>query len=233
MAPPDTSIHAARVTASAPWAGWDADRKLVTLAADIQRGAEQFASMRLSAAVIGHSSSSFLGGKGWDEAIIKALQNILGTELPLSTNGLDCVAAAQASDIRRPLLVLPPWFGPGIVAAGTQYFTDHGIVPAATLSFDPGPEWHNVAPQDMYPKGLGFEQKVEPLCQQIADACPAPADGILIAGTGFRCVAIIEQLETTLGMPVITANQASLWQCLQHAGINTSINDYGRLLSQA
>ena len=41
----------------------------------------------------------------------------------------------------------------------------------------------------------GRSGRAEALYRQIRAACPAEADGILIAGTGFRCVAIVEALE--------------------------------------
>ena len=82
----------------------------------------------------------------------------------------------------------------------------------------------------MYPRGLGFAQAVEPLHAQILAACPAEADGVLIAGTGFRCVAILDALEAALQRPVVSANQASLWHCLQQAGVRADIRGYGRLL---
>ena len=85
-------------------------------------------------------------------------------------------------------------------------------------------------PQDLYPQGMGFEQEIEPLYAQIRKACPAEADGVLIGGTGFRCVGILETLERDLGRPVISANQASLWHCLRMTGINTPIEGYGALL---
>src|ERR1700712_620397 len=42
MAPAGVSIHAARVTARAPWARWDSERRDVVLEADLERGAAQF-----------------------------------------------------------------------------------------------------------------------------------------------------------------------------------------------
>ena len=78
---------------------------------------------------------------------------------------------------------------------------------------------------------MGFEQEVEPLYAQIRAACPPAADGVLIAGTGFRCVAILETLEQDLGRPVISANQASLWHCLRLAGIRAPVAGYGNLLT--
>jgi maleate isomerase len=232
MAPPNTSVHAARVTAGTPWAHWNEHRSTVTLAADVQHGAEQFAAMRLTAVTVGHSSSSFLGGAGWDQAIINKLADVLDSTVTIGTNGLDCMAALRAARIQRPLLVLPPWFGQNIISAARQYFADHEISLADVLSFDPGPKWRDVPPQDMYPRGIGFEQALEPLYQQIINSSCSHADGVLIAGTGFRCVGIIDQLEQEMNLPVITANQASLWHSLRRTGIDTKIDGYGCLLSQ-
>ena len=39
-----------------------------------------------------------------------------------------------------------------------------------------------------------------------------------------------EQLEETLGIPVITANQATVWQLLKLAGYNRPVSGYGELL---
>ena len=230
MMPADVSVHAARVTARAPWAAWNADRTSVELEADVVRGARQFAAMRLQAVVIGHSSSSFLGGKGWDAAVVAELGKILGPGIAITTNGLDCLAALQAAGVRAPLLVLPPWFGATTIDAGVGYLGRQGVTPATTLRFDPGPDWRNVPTDEMYPRGLGFEQEIQPLYEQIIAACPAHADGVLIAGTGFRAVAIIDALEQKLGRAVIAANQASLWHCLRRSGVDAKVKGYGRLL---
>ena len=229
MLPPGVSVHAARVTARAPWARWRADRSGVDLKDDLVRGARQFAAMRLSAVVVGHSSSSILGGPGWDEAIVGALSEALAPGVFVTTNGLDCLAALLASAVRRPFLVLPPWFDDATVAAGVRYYEGHGFQPAGHLRYDPGRNWRDVPPGDMYPQGMGFEQEVEPLYAQIRAACPATADGVLIAGTGFRCVAILDALERDLKRPVLSANQASLWHCLRTAGVHAQVAGYGSL----
>jgi len=53
---------------------------------------------------------------------------------------------------------------------------------------------------------------------------------VLIGGTGFRCVGILEVLEHDLKRPVISANQASLWHCLRRSGVHTAVEGYGSLL---
>ena len=181
----------------------------------------------MSVVVVGHSSSSFLGGKGWDEAVVKALSGILGSRIAATTNGLDSLAALRASGVRRPFLVLPPWFNDKTVEAGVRYYQDHGLAPADYHRYLPGPKWRDVPPGNLYPKGLGFEQDVTSLFEQITGACPTSADGVLIAGTGFRCVAILDSLEQSLKRPVLSANQASLWHGLQMAGLRADVAGYG------
>jgi maleate isomerase len=230
MAPPGVSVHAARVTARAPWARWNANRTAVEPEDDLLRGARQFAAMRLQAATVAHSSSSLVGGKGWDSATVASLAPVLGNTPFVTTNGLDTQAALRALHVRRPFLVLPPWFNDDTVAAGARYYADHGFATAGHMRYDPGRKWRDLAPGELVGQGAGFEQEVEPLYAQIRAACPAAADGVLIAGTGFRCVAILEALEQDLQRPVISANQASLWHCLRAAGVRTAMEGYGALL---
>ena len=87
-------------------------------------------------------------------------------------------------------------------------------------------------PGDLYAKGMGFDQDVESLYRQIRSACPPVADGVLIAGTGFRCVSILDALEQDLQRPAISANQASLWNCLRLSGLQDQVKGYGSLLEQ-
>ena len=230
MAPEGVSVHAARVTASAPWATWRADRSAVDLTPDLARGCRQFADMRLSSVVIGHTSSSVIGGKGWDEAVIAAMQALLGQAVHVTTNGRDTVAALSAVEAKRPFIVAPAWFGDAAVAAAVRYYADHGFAPAGHLRYDPGRGWREIPPHELYAHGMGFAQEIAPLYRQIADACPPDADAVFIAGTGFRCVGIIEALEAALGRPVVTANQASLWRCLRLSGVADRVEGYGRLL---
>ncbi len=230
MLPANVSVHAARISASAPWARWKENRTAVDLADDLAHGAQQFAAMRLSAVVIGHSSSSFVGGKGWDEAVVKNLSHMFSADVTVTTNGLDTLAALRASGVRRPYLVLPPWFNDKTVAAGVRYYEDHGFEPAGHLRYVPGPEWRDLPPGDLYGHGMGFAQEVDTLHTQISASCPTAADGVLIAGTGFRCVAILDSLEQGLKRPVLSANQISLWHCLRLAGVQSDITGYGNLL---
>lgn len=231
MAPAGVSVHAARVTASAPWAPWRPGRSGVELADDLARGCRQFAQMKLEAVVIGHTSSSVIGGAGWDEAVIAEMQAILGTELAVTTNGRDTVAGLRAVGAAKPFLVAPPWFGDGAIMSAVDYYAGYDLRPAGHMRYDPGGRWRAIPPERLYAEGMGFAQEIEPLFQQIVAQCPETADAVFIAGTGFRNVALIEDLEAALGRPVVTANQASLWRCLRLSGVQDAVARYGKLLT--
>ena len=55
-------------------------------------------------------------------------------------------------------------------------------------------------------------------------------DGVFISCTALRSVEIIEELEQSLGKPVVASNQAMLWQALRLAGFEHPIEGFGRLL---
>jgi maleate isomerase len=230
MMPPGVSVHAARVTAPTPWARWTPDRERVELEADLERGARQFAAMRLSAVVIAHSSSSITGGRGWDDAVVEPLSRIVAADTVVTTNGRDCRAALQGLQVEQPFLVFPAWFADATLTEGVGYFAEHGLRPAGHIRVDPGRKWRDVPPRELYPQGMAFEQDVQELYRQVRARCPADADGVLLVGTGLRCVGILEALEQDLQRPVISANQASLWHCLRLCGVKAPVSGYGRLL---
>lgn len=232
MLPPGVSLHIARVTASTPWAKWSSNGNEVQFQDDLARGATQFAAMHLSAVLIGHTSSSIIGGKGWDTAVVKRLSKLGPDGRVATTNGLDCQAALRICDVKRPFLIFPAWFNDRTIEEGWHYFSDHGFAPAGQIRFDPGQNWQGVAPSKLYAKGMGFDQDVDSLYRQICAECPPEADGILIAGTGFRCISILDALEKELKRPVISANQASLWHCLRLSGLQDRVDGYGSLLSK-
>jgi maleate cis-trans isomerase len=55
-------------------------------------------------------------------------------------------------------------------------------------------------------------------------------DGIFIPCTTFRSIDVIEKIEKETGVPVITSNQASLWECLRIIGNDELVEGYGKLL---
>ncbi len=67
------------------------------------------------------------------------------------------------------------------------------------------------------------------LTSYVVRAAP-DADAILISCGNLRSFEVIESLETDTGLPVVTCNQAGLWQALRLIGIRSPLPWIGRLL---
>lgn len=230
MRPDGVSVHAARVTASAPWAPWRADRSGVAVTDELERGLAAFRDIEARVVVLAHSSSSFVAGPGWDEAAIAAMGPHLAPGAIATTNGLDIRMALAHLGIARPFLVMPAWMTDAVIASAVAYLAAHGLPVAAASRHVPPPPWQDIAPQNLYREGMAIAQETDTLRAQVCALCPPEADGVLLAGTGLRCSALIEAIEASLGRPVVAANQASLWRALRACGITAPVEGYGRLL---
>ena len=56
------------------------------------------------------------------------------------------------------------------------------------------------------------------------------AEAVVLSCTDMRSVEIIARLEAKLGKPVITSNQAMVFQAMQLAGLGEALSGFGRLL---
>ena len=55
------------------------------------------------------------------------------------------------------------------------------------------------------------------------------ADAVFVSCGALRSIEVIDEIEATIGKPVITSNQAMLWHCLRLAGIDDRLDGMGRL----
>jgi maleate isomerase len=56
------------------------------------------------------------------------------------------------------------------------------------------------------------------------------AEALFISCTALRTVGIVEELESRLGKPVVTSNQAMFWHALRLAGYTRHLDGFGQLL---
>jgi maleate cis-trans isomerase len=59
-----------------------------------------------------------------------------------------------------------------------------------------------------------------------------PAQAIYFQGATMDPLPILQKLEDTLNVPVITSNSAMIWNVLSKLGLKYSVQDYGRLLRE-
>lgn len=56
------------------------------------------------------------------------------------------------------------------------------------------------------------------------------ADALFISCTAIRALDVVDRIEQAIGKPVVTANQAMIWQALRLSGCTHTIQGYGQLL---
>ena len=63
------------------------------------------------------------------------------------------------------------------------------------------------------------------------EALHPESDALFISCTGLRTSGIVHALEESLGVPVVTSNQAMMWEAILHAGHSDVARGEGRLFS--
>ncbi|HEX4366267.1 MAG TPA: Asp/Glu racemase, partial [Rhodopila sp.] len=77
--------------------------------------------------------------------------------------------------------------------------------------------------------------RIEPavIAAQVRDAAVGvAADACFISCTAIRSAGLIAELETSLGMPVITSNQVLVWHASRTLGITQPVTTFGKLFDR-
>jgi maleate isomerase len=84
---------------------------------------------------------------------------------------------------------------------------------------------------------LGFEDdremaRIAPsaLVEIAGDVTAPDADALFISCTALRVAGSAGEIETAIGRPVVTSNQATAWTCLRHCGDTAPKPEFGRLM---
>jgi maleate isomerase len=150
------------------------------------------------------TSGSFVGGLGHDRAIIERLSRVV--EAPVTTTSTAMVMALREMGIER-------------VAVAAPYLDELSELLRAFL------EASGFKVSDVRALNLGREFGTVPASEayRLARRADGPgADGVFIACTALPTLPVIEHLEADLGKPVITANQATMWEALRLSGVATT-----------
>jgi maleate isomerase len=222
MAPRGVSVHATRVRLRfAPRLSGPEPIDLATLRAYVEPPLLDDAAGLLAAgpaSVIAYAftSTCYLGGNGDDDALRARLERrTSGT--PVVTT---CVAATQAMrvlGVERIALVNPPWVSDDLSALGARYFGRRGLDVVMSLR----------VPLEANP----WELEPGAVYDWVRHNVPVGADGVFLAGNGFRTVSLIAALEAELARPVLSANQVLLWAALRAAGVGSAVSGYGELFA--
>lgn len=140
------------------------------------------------------------------------------TGLPVATTIEAVIQGCQAMDMKRIALITP--YPAEVVDAEVAYLASQGIT--VTRSLDK--PCHTPLEQASLPPSfwLGLARQLN----------TQGLDGVLVSCAGIQVADVIAPMEQLLSLPVVTSNQALLWQCLRHLGLEQPIDRFGRLLGR-
>ncbi len=211
MCPEGVTAHFARM-----WLKADTEEQIMGLYDRVEEAVELLAHIEPSVIAFGCTSGSLIKGMGYDRQIIQKITGVTGVKATTTSSAV--IEALNALNVRKVAVATPyeDWLNAGV----KSFLEGHGFqVPSiAGLGIINGPDIIALPAGKVY----GLARK----------AVVSGAEGLFLSCTGMPTVDIIDDLEQDLGIPVISSNQATLWQMLRMAGIKRKIEGFGALLNE-
>ena len=218
MAPTGVTLHFARIETppSVGKAGEHAgmEERIRAYREGLAGPTQALSQVRPAVVVLAHTASSYALGFGNEQGLVDRMEALAGAPALLAAHA--ALAALRHLGVKRLALGTP--YPESISRQGKAYWEAAGFEIAG---------YHRL--EDVHDIYAENEERAYLLARQ-ADA--PGADAVLLSGTGLPTVAVLETLERDLGKPVISSNQAMLWQALRLSGVREAVGGYGRLMRE-
>ena len=180
--------------------------------------AELLSRVRPDAMTLNGTGLSFCGGYGYDKMIIEKMKEKNGN-IPTTTSSTSVVNAVNKMGIRKVSLAMP--YLEDVAKTALKFFTDNGL---QILKY----KWLGL-PTEVKRMGDVSKEEVYHLARDVDDT---HSEAVIISCVELNAIDVIQPLECDLQKPVITSNQATIWNLLRMAGVNEKIQGFGQLLSR-
>ena len=161
------------------------------------------------------TSASYVCGAAGERGISKRLSDATG--LPATTTSGATVTALSTLGIER-VAVLSPHVNE-INEKLKAFLEESGVSVVRIVGLNLKGDIEKVSPEDI-------------LRLVVAKVDSDQAEGVFISCTGMMTSSILEETEKAIGKPLVTANQATMWQTLRLAGAPSGIPALGRLYAK-
>ncbi|MDD9978746.1 MAG: Asp/Glu racemase [Boseongicola sp.] len=214
LRPDGVSLHFARM------GGYDAEEipdesQMQALgAADLDEPLRLLSGVHPDVVIYGCTSATLTHGPAFDRALAEKIKASVGAETVTAAGAL--VHALGTIEADKIGFASP--YVPAINDMAVHFLSQMGVSTISRSEVDErlGNEGQGaLSPDAVFQLGLKADHP--------------EADAIVLSCTDMRSVEIIAQLEKQVGKPVITSNQAMMFQAMQFLGANHSMMGYGSL----
>ena len=195
---------------------WISEESNFSMIGNARRGLEELKICNVDVSVLACTATSFLKGMDWDRAFVAEGEREM--EIPVTTTTLSLIEALRSLNTGK-IAIASPW-APDINNRAADYLEASGfeVVHAFSEPID------RIRVNDQAPE----------FAHSLAMKADAPAaEAVCIFATDLRSIEILPALEKALGKPVISSNQAILFNALRLLKNDQPITGFGSLLKRA
>lgn len=210
--PAEINIHWNRV----PRSTLDVTEKsLLEMTDNAVSAAKTLAMSGVSIIVFACTSGSFILGKGWDEKLSSKI--FAATKLPSITTSTAMLNALKTIHTSRICLATP--YISSVTKREVEFLERNGldVVSSKCLGITNSQEIAKISKDTV--KKLAYDAYKD-----------SNADCVFLSCTNMPTLEIIDEIEQSLGVPVLSSNQVTLWWTLQILGWDKPISSGGNLL---
>jgi len=182
---------------------------------NLTEAARRLVPLRPHAVLWACTSGSFIVGRRGAERQAEALTAV--TKVPATSTSLAFARALSTLGLRRVAVLAP--YPEAASRAFVAFLGEWSVEVAGFVWLDAESGWDSA----LIP--------AEEIAQAARRADRIEAEALLIPDTALPTLSIVDDLERTLGKPVLTANQVTIWDGLRLAGSPLTVSGYGRLLA--
>lgn len=216
LRPDGVSLHFARLGGYDQDEIPDSDQMHGLGAADLGEPLHLLQGVKPDVIFYGCTSATLTHGPSFDRDLAKQIKQESGAETVTAAGAL--VHALKVLGVQRIGFASP--YVPAINDMAITFLDEVGVETVNRSEVDATLDNYGqgaLSPDDVYELGLAADHP--------------DAQAVVLSCTDMRSVEIIERLEAKLGKPVISSNQAMVFQAMQLAGISDPMPGYGKLLA--
>jgi maleate cis-trans isomerase len=180
---------------------------------DIETESQKLADADVDAIVLAATAPSSRNGLGYDQELIRRIESASGRKATTASTAL--VQALTVLGVKK-LVIAAPWSeGVNVTSATFIEASGFSVLAHRALGYVSNLEIGLLDEQTAFDLGVAVDRP--------------DAEAVMLACGNWLTMGIVDGLESSVGKPVLTTNQVSLWAVLRLAGYRKPVRGWGRL----